>query len=347
MSDQHRRNASIGDEGFARKREAELAAEASSWDVDDVVAASTSDVPVVDVGDYFATQDPDALEALGVQVRDIGERVGFHFLVGHGIDEALVAATFEAAEAFLTQPEEVKRAIMIDDPNAAAPGIGYLPVGERRLPRRAKGNLNEAILFKQDRALRLADNPWPEEAQTPGFRRAVERYAAEVERVALALLPIYARALELPADYFDRAFRSPFWRLRMTRYAPVSAAEVDEFGIAPHVDTTFFTLLAQQGPGLTIFGEQRQRWLRVPEVRGALVVNTGELLKQWSNDRFLSVKHFVPPHPGPGDRYSIPFFFNATADHPMVCLPTCHSPANPPKYPPVSYEQSQAAAQRE
>jgi isopenicillin N synthase-like dioxygenase len=133
----------------------------------------------------------------------------------------------------------------------------------------------------------------------------------------------------------------------MTRYAPVAGADPDDFGIAPHVDTTFFTLLAQTTPGLVIYGEERRTWLRVPTVPGALVVNTGELLKQWSNDRFVSVKHFVPPNDATVDRYSVPFFFNATADHPMVCLPTCAGPGNPPRYPPVSYLDSQAVAQRE
>jgi isopenicillin N synthase-like dioxygenase len=215
------------------------------------------------------------------------------------------------------------------------------------LPERAKGNLNEAVLFKQDRALRLADNPWLPEAVLPGFQAVVESYAAQVERVAMALLPVYAVALDRSPDFFEPAFQSPFYRLRMTRYTDTSDADADEFGIAPHVDTTFFTLLAQSAAGLTVYGEQRGVWLKAPVVPGALVVNTGELLKQWSNDRFISVKHFVPPHQGEEDRYSVPFFFNATADYPMECLPTCHGPDNPPRYPPVSYLASQAAAQRE
>jgi isopenicillin N synthase-like dioxygenase len=55
----------------------------------------------------------------------------------------------------------------------------------------------------------------------------------------------------------------------------------------------------------------------------------------------------VPPHQGPADRYSIPFFFNANADWPMRVLPTCTDEAHPPRYPVVSYRQSQAAAQGE
>lgn len=335
--------------GFAREREAELAAAASSWDTTVVRDATTDDIPVVDVGPWFSEGDPAVLDALGEQVRIIGEEVGFHFLVGHGIDQAVFDGVFAQAAEFLTAEQADKEPVVIDGPDAPMPGIGWLPVGERRLPRRAKGNLNEAILFKQDRGHRLADNLWPAAARFPDFRAVVSAYAAEIERVAMGLLPVYARALDLPAEWFDDAFVSPFYRLRMTRYAPVPAGAVasDEFGIAPHVDTTFFTLLAQSGPGLTIFGERDGVWLRAPMVPGALVVNTGELLRQWSNDRFVSVKHFVPPHPGPADRYSVPFFFNATADHRMTCLPTCTGPDNPPRYPPVSYLESQAAAQGE
>ena len=84
----------------------------------------------------------------------------------------------------------------------------------------------------------------------------------------------------------------------------------------------------------------------MPVVPGALVVNTGELLRQWSNDRFLSTRHFAN-NASDADRYSVPFFFNATADFPMACLPSCHGPDNPPKYPTISYLQSQGVTQGE
>ena len=332
---------------FAAARERQLVAEAESWDVTSIRPATHDDIPVVDVAAWRASGDPAELDRLGEQVRTIGEEVGFHFLAGHGIPESVTAGAFAAAREFLTLPDEVKLAIRTDTPDTKVAGAGYLPVGERKLPRRAKGNLNEAIIFKRDVGLSLADAAWPDPVVAPRFRDAVEAYAAEIERVALELVPVYARALDLPADFFDAAMVDPFWRLRMTRYHPVGEVPPDEFGIAPHVDTTFFTLLAQDGEGLTIRSERTGEWVAAPVVPDALVVNTGELLKQWSNDRFVSVKHFVPPHRGPGDRYSIPFFFNANADWPMEVLPTCTDEANPPRYPPVSYRESQAAAQGE
>ena len=79
----------------------------------------------------------------------------------------------------------------------------------------------------------------------------------------------------------------------------------------------------------------------------AFIVNTGELLRTWSNDRFISVKHFANNNTGNASRYSIPLFLNANSDYRMTCIPSCHGPDNPAKYPPISYAESQAVVQGE
>ncbi len=135
--------------------------------------------------------------------------------------------------------------------------------------------------------------------------------------------------------------------MRLTNYPSMPEKDADEYGIAPHVDTTFFTMLAQNSPGLVIYSEPRRCWIHAPVIDNAFIVNSGELLKHWTNDNFLSVKHFANNNAGDEPRYSIPFFFNANADYEMTCIPTCCSEANPSKYPPISYLQSQAVAQGE
>ena len=78
------------------------------------------------------------------------------------------------------------------------------------------------------------------------------------------------------------------------------------------------------------------------------VVNGGELLKQWSNDRFLSARHFANNElSGDADRHSVAFFFNAARHHPMECLQSCTTSDNPPRYATVSYADSQAKVQGE
>lgn len=328
-------------------KERELVAEATSWDTSLPQTAEPGDIPVVDVGPYLSTGAPAELAAAATALNQASEHVGFYQLVGHGIKKERIAETFAQARRFHALPIDVKQRINIDNPDWPISGAGYLPIGERRLPRREKGNLNEAFLIKSDRDIDLDDNQWLDDEALPGFRSDVERFAREVSDLALKLLPVYAVALDLDPDFFAPAFDDPFWRLRMTHYPPDLAQDEDEFGIAPHVDTTFFTLLLQDSPGLTIFSAERGAWINVPMIDDAFVVNSGELLRQWSNDRYLSTRHFANNNNSGASRYSIPLFFNARGDYPMTCLPSCTDEDNPPKYPTISYLESQGVIQGE
>ena len=145
------------------------------------------------------------------------------------------------------------------------------------------------------------------------------RYAAAMESLALSLLPVFATALDLDENFFEEAFESPMFRLRLSHYPPASK-HTDQYGIAPHTDTSFLTLLAQVGLLSHVSSQPRTqdqeglvvsspsgRWTRVPNCPGLLVVNTGELLRhrynicqyfspllrQWANDCVSSTPHFV------------------------------------------------------
>ena len=163
-----------------------------------------------------------------------------------------------------------------------------------------------------------------------------------------------ACALDLPADYFAAAFEAPLFRLRLSRYAPTPPGE---FGINPHVDTSFFTILATSAPGLVVRARGRSDgggWVRAPHREGHLVINSGELLAQITNDAWPATRHYAifarcepTEEEEEQDRYSLPFFFNATPTYRMAVVPTCCSPDNPPKYPPLSYLEGQGVAQGE
>ena len=328
-------------------KEAQLQHESRSWDTSHVQAALPGDMPEIDVAEYFDSRNDTALDTVAGQLRSACQEVGFCSIIGHRISSNRVKKAFAEAQRFFALPTDIKHSLLMDRPDWPVKAVGYLAVNNFKLPARDKGNLNETFVIKRDHRVRLEDNQWLGEDQLPGFRTSIEHYAEQMEILARRLLPIYARALELDKDFFAPAFTRPLYRLRMTHYPLIEDKAVDEYGIAPHVDTTFFTLLAQNSPGLVIFSEKRQCWIHAPVNENAFIVNTGELLKQWSNDRFISVKHFADNNTGNEARYSIPFFFNANPDYTMECLPTCCSAENPAKYPPISYLQSQGVVQGE
>lgn len=103
----------------------------------------------------------------------------------------------------------------------------------------------------------------------------------------------------------------------MTHYPFVGALAENEFGIAPYSDTSFLTLLAQNKvPGLSL-RTRDGRWIDAPALDGHLLVNGGDMLRRWTNDRFLATPHRASNRSGT-ERYAIPFFFDCSIDWPMV-----------------------------
>jgi len=328
--------------GEAQARRVE--AEAAAWSIPHLLSldlATPDELPVLDLANLRNGRDG-AVEELAVQLRKVFKHTGFFMLSNHGCEEE-VEATMEASRKFHTSlPRGQKEAMAF-----GSRGVGYLKLNSRLLPKREKGNMNETFIVKQEpgpRNITLDSNPFPKESVLPGFKTQVVRYATAMESLALSLLPVFATALDLDENFFEEAFKSPMFRLRLSHYPP-APTDTDQYGIAPHTDTSFLTLLAQDQEGLVV-SSPSGRWTRVPNCPGLLVVNTGELLRQWANDCVSSTPHFVV-NLSEQSRYSLPFFFNCSPTHVMSCLPSCTSELRPPRYPAISFLQSQGVVQGE
>lgn len=293
-------------------------------------------IPILDLGPYFAGE-PGALERAAAELRYIGENVGFHYIRNHGVPQSLIDQTFEQARRFHAQPLEAKQKVKINEHMQGYMGMRASTTRSSDLTKDNKPNQNEAYFVQREISPsdpefgkpRRAANQWPEDL--PGFKQAVLAYYDTLERLARRMLPIYAVALGLPPAYFDGAFRKPMASLRMTHYPPVDYVE-NEYGIAPHTDSSFFTLLAQNRlAGLQIKARDGT-WIDAPAIDGTIVVNSGDILRRWTNDRFLSTPHRAN-NVDRIARYAIPFFVHPDPDFVMECLPTCRGPDNPPRYP--------------
>jgi isopenicillin N synthase-like dioxygenase len=303
-----------------------------------------NEIPILDLSDFLAGK-PGALPAIAKELQHAAENVGFFFIRGHGVPQDLIDATFDASARFHALDEADKLALKANEHNIGYMGHGasisrasQVYEGER------KTNLVAAFFLKRDlpddhpdilsnKRFRGA-NQWPMGLE--GFRDTCNGYMSALEQLARSMLPVYARALDLPADFFAEAFSEPQFTLRLSHYPPAQA-EDNQFGLAPHTDSSFLTLLAQN----KVEGLQVRRpdgtWLDAPALPGSFLVNSGDLLRRWSNHRFLSTPHrAIASAPG-RDRYAIPFFFDAHADYVMKCLPTCHDGDNPPRYEPTTY----------
>jgi len=316
------------------------------------MTAGAETIPVIDLAPYLVGA-PEALDRTANQLRLALTEIGFYFIVNHGVTEAEVRDIYRQAARFHALPLDEKMKVRIDRHN-----VGYLPMRGDTLRTSTvqtvtKANLNEALFVardlpvdhpdvKADRRFRSA-NQWP--AALPGFRESVVAYCDSMERLILKLMPLYARALDLPAAYFDAPFSDCQYKLRMTHYPPQDAPADDEFGIAPHTDTSFLTLLAPNDvPGLSI-RTQSGTWIDAPSIPGAYVVNGGQMLQRWTNDFFLATPHRAVNRSG-GERYALAFFCDSNIDWPVASVPTTVGPDRPPKFPTTYYTDYMALYQK-
>jgi isopenicillin N synthase-like dioxygenase len=304
----------------------------------------TRSIPVIDFGPAFRGE-PGGLEAAAAKVRQACEQVGFFYMAGHGVPQAVIDDAFAASREFHALPLEEKMRLRLNENN-----IGYLPVNESMqrastVHKATRPNYNESFFISHDRSADHPDvvagaplrgrNRWPE--GHAGMRAAMVRYFKTLESVGEKMLPVLARSLDMPPDYFEQFFDDEAHiNLRFLHYPPQDTGDDDQFGQGPHTDNSFITMLAREEvPGLAVRLPSGE-WLAPPVIQGTLLVNLGNIMKRWSNDRFLSTPHGVLNDTG-ADRYSIAFFYSPNVSSLIECLPSCTGPGDPPHYPPAVY----------
>jgi isopenicillin N synthase-like dioxygenase len=307
-------------------------------------AEAAAKIPVIDFGPLFAGE-PGALARVAREVGYACENIGFFYALNHGVPEALIDRAFAASRHFHALPLEEKLELRLNENN-----IGYLPInasvqGASTVHKATRPNQNESFFISHDRGADHPDviagmplrgrNQWP--ALLPDIREPMTTYFHALGAMCDRMLPVFAVALGMPADFFARFFTNEgHANLRFLHYPPQDPGEDNLFGQAPHTDNSFMTALARTDvPGLAVRLPSGE-WFPPPVIPGTFLINLGNIMRRWSNDRFLSTPHGVLNDSG-ADRYSIAYFHSPNPDAVIECLPSCVSADNPAKYPPAVY----------
>jgi isopenicillin N synthase-like dioxygenase len=282
-------------------------------------ATSFTSVPVVDISGLHST-DRSERERVAAEIGKAAGEVGFFYMTGAAIDNALFDRLLAATKEFFALPVEEKMRSYI---GLSKCHRGYVPVGEEGVETGTpdlKEAFDTALDLPADDPDYLAGNPmlgpntWPD---LPGFAEAVTAYYRAVLDVGHRLLWAFAVALGEDPDTFSRHATKTPSQLRLVHY-PYNPDAEDGQGIGAHTDYECFTLLKPTAPGLEVLNGAGE-WIDVPPLPNTFVVNIGDMLELWTNGEFVATSHRV--RKVKEERYSFPLFFNVDYDTEVKPLP--------------------------
>ncbi|MFQ3613473.1 MAG: 2-oxoglutarate and iron-dependent oxygenase domain-containing protein [Cyanobacteriota bacterium] len=294
------------------------------------------EIPVIDIGALGFTDEPDSGQAVAQAIGRACQEIGFFYVVNHGVPQDLREQVFVEAKRFFALPLEEKLKI----PATRDHYRGYLALQSKGYAN-GKGDFFEGFkmqldLGPEDPDVRAgkplhAPNKWPE--NLPGFRETLLTYQAAMHELADRIAQGFALALGVDRYFFRPFFQKPLTQLSLMHYPPQPPETLgDYFGVHPHSDTGAFTILMQDETGGLEVGHRSGEWVSAPPIPDTYLINIGDMMARWTNDRFTSTPHRVINRANQ-NRISVPFFVNPDYDAVVECIPTCQSATVPARYP--------------
>lgn len=295
-----------------------------------------ANLPIIDIS---ALANPDTsqwnevIEAIDKACRD----TGFFYVTGHGIPAQQFKDVETMADQLFSQPEQEKQKINIQH---SANHRGWGQVSAEQLDPNGPKDFKETF----DMALDLSPfhpqvdrcpdlygpNQYP---NLEGFVPLVQQHYELTMQVGLRILKAMAIALKQPEDFFTQSFNYPVSVLRFIHYPPQK--EMSN-GAGAHTDYGCITLLYQdQTGGLQVQGVDGE-WVDASPVENSFVVNIGDLMQRWTNDRYKSTAHRVMSPTQDVTRFSMPFFVEPNFDTVVETLDSCLDHGEQSLYPPIT-----------
>jgi isopenicillin N synthase-like dioxygenase len=308
-------------------------------------------VPVVDVAPLRAGGEGER-RAVAKAIGRACEDIGFFTIVGHGVDEALVRRMYDVSRAFFDLPVVEKQRVRRPRPEQSR---GYIGLGEENLAYSVGRDTTDLKEFLAIGPVDVPDEPyyhapaaypsfapnvWP--AEPAELRAVYTEYYRAMEGLAARLARAFALALDLREDFFHDKTDRHISGIRVINYPDQpEAPAAGQLRAGAHSDYGALTIVkAENVPGGLEVLNRAGQWVAVAPVADSFVVNLGDLMMHWTNDRWISTLHRVanPPRDAAlgSRRQSIVFFYQPNYDALIECLPGCSGPDHPPKYTPVT-----------
>jgi isopenicillin N synthase-like dioxygenase len=294
-------------------------------------------IPVIDLSVLNSSDSPksDEPERLVSEIGDACAKWGFFQVINHGVPSEYRQRIESASRKFFSLSKEEKLKVKRDEANP----LGYFDAENTKNVRDWKEVFDFYIQSPtiiptshepEDKELKELINQWPQ--YPPELREVSKEYAEEMMKLCFKLLELISLSLGLPADRMNGFFnKDHICTIRLNHYPPCPIPHL-ALGVGRHKDIGALTVLAQDDVGgLEVKRKTDGEWIFVKPIPDAYIINVGDIIQVWSNDKYESVEHRVKLN-SERERFSIPFFFFPAHYTWVEPLQELINEQNPPKY---------------
>lgn len=271
----------------------------------------TAQLATVDISSLFAPEASandraQCRSALHHALRD----TGFAVLRGTGVPPETLARMRQAVAAVFDTPRSQYRDWVVQKDNYR----GYVPLAYFT-PNAGGARADQYEAWKLHWQASASDpicaasalygpNRWP--PVDFDVQGAVQAYWAEMTRVNDALLAALFEALGLDPAVVLAMMDQPLTNMTLLNYPPGKPKD-ESWGIHPHKDFNFLTLLAHDPVGGLEVRTQDGAWIEAQCVEQEYVLNVGDMLELLTGGRLVSTPHRVTNRSA-RQRQSFPYF---------------------------------------
>ena len=343
-----------------------------------------SSIPIIDISPLVRLNEgvgdgavDRKLQCVVDQIAHACKSVGFFAVVNHGVDPAIINHAWDATKDFFDLDEAVKKSVpMRDDYPYGYECHESLGVeqsvaavddcaGKRPSPSVRPDSKETFSIGPSSDKSGMPSRRWHKDAND-GFAPALTQYYGAMEKLARVLFRALALALQLNESWFlegGRFNEAHQCALRILNYPKLEYDRGEEFEevhirAGAHTDYGAMTLLKSGGPGLQLrlasssasgANGRDSSWIDVPHLDDAFIVNLGDLMQRWTNDRWRSTLHRVIAVADDDDRdvsdcngrrrvfrsarrQSMAFFVNMNGDANIIPFDSCVDAEHPVRY---------------
>lgn len=278
-------------------------------------------IPIIDFSNWA---DPKVAES----ICDAASKWGFFQIVNHGVPLEVLEDLKNAARRFFELPsEERKKYLKENSPSETV-----------RLCTSFSPQAEEVLEWKDYLTLLWVSESEASAFWPPACRDQAIEYMKKAEVLIRRLLEVLLKRLHTKEiDRTKEYMLMGELRLSLNYYPRCPSPELTA-GVGRHSDISTITVLLQdETGGLYVRGAKEDTWIPVPPVKGALVVNIGDVLQIMSNDLYKSIEHRAIANRS-RNRVSIPIFVNPGPDAIIGPLPEVLESGEKPMYKHVTFE---------